>query len=162
MSLDRFKCLADLIGFTMAYPPFVYLGAPIFIGRPKPIHFLYVVDKIKLRLANRKANLLTMVGRRQLVKHVIQSMVIHCISVYNWPGTLMKQISAWTRNFIWSGSLEKKKMVIVAWKNSCQSLEEGGLGLKSLETLNSANNLHLSWNFVKGSSSWSSLLAHRS
>ncbi|XP_058761335.1 uncharacterized protein LOC131634725 [Vicia villosa] len=67
MSLERFKTLADLIGFTMANPPFVYLGALIFVGRPKPVHFLFVADKIKIRLAGWKASLLSMASRLQLV-----------------------------------------------------------------------------------------------
>ncbi|XP_058751102.1 uncharacterized protein LOC131624142 [Vicia villosa] len=144
MSLVRLKSLADLIGFSMANPPFVYLRAPIFVGRPKPIYFLYVADKIKLRLASWKSKLLTMAGRLQLVKSVIQSTVVHFISIYNWPGALTKQLTTWIRNFIWSGSLEKKKMVTVAWKHCCR-LKDGGLGLKSLEVLNLAANLHLCW-----------------
>lgn len=73
MSVDRFKSLADLIGFAMAYPPFVYLGAPIFIGKPKSIHFMFVADKIKVKLASWKANILTMAERMQLVKSVVQT-----------------------------------------------------------------------------------------
>lgn len=43
------------------------------------------------------------------------------------------------RNFIWDGNLEKKKVVIVAWKTCYKSLKEGGLGLKSLKTFNEAS-----------------------
>lgn len=38
ISFNRHKRLTYLIGFNMASPPLTYLGAPIFIGRPKVIH----------------------------------------------------------------------------------------------------------------------------
>lgn len=63
------------------------------------------------------------------------------------------------RNFIWSGNLDQKELVTVAWKNCCKGLKEGGLGLKSLSTSNVAINLHMCCNFVKGNQSWLNLLA---
>ncbi|XP_058742694.1 uncharacterized protein LOC131615239 [Vicia villosa] len=161
MTQTRFKFLADLIGFKMAFPPFLYLGAPIFIGRAKPTYFLFVVDRIKLKLASWKSSLLSIAGRLQLVKAVIQSMVLHSIAIYNWPGSLIKKITSWMRNFIWSGDMEKKKLVTVAWKHCCNRVKEGGLGLRSLADINSASNLLLCWNFVEGKQCWSSLLASR-
>lgn len=116
MSNGRHKVLADLIGFKMASPPFMYLGAPIFVGRPKAGHFLFIEDKIKIKLATCKVCLLSMVVRVQLVKEVILNMTVHCISVYNWHVSL-KKIDTWMRNFIWSSCLDKKKLVTVAWKN---------------------------------------------
>lgn len=40
-----------------------------------------------------------------------------------------------TRNFIWSGDTEKRKVVIVAWRKVCKPKEEGSLGLRSLTVL---------------------------
>ncbi|XP_058752490.1 uncharacterized protein LOC131625667 [Vicia villosa] len=137
----------------MATTPFVYLGVPIFIGRPKPVHFLFVTVG--------KASLLTMAGRLLLVKFVIQSMLVHYISIYHWPGSLTKQVTTWMHNFIWSGNLEQKKVVNVAWKNCCKSLKNGGLGLRSLEGFNEGTKLHLCWQFVKSGKSWTTLLAER-
>lgn len=87
-------------------------------------------------------------GRLLLVKEVIQSMMVHCISVYNWPVALIKQISTWMRNFIWSGNLDRKILVIVAWENCGKGVKKEGLGLKSISSFNAATNLHLCWNFV--------------
>lgn len=161
MSLGRINFLADLIGFTKANPPFLYLGAPIFVGRPKPMYFMFVVDKSKLRLASWKANLLSMTGRLQLIKYVVQSMMVHYIFVYNWPNSLIKQITSWMHNFIWSGNMDQKKIFTVVWKNCCKSLKDGGLGLRSLNAINSATNLNLFWQFVKGGLCWTDLLASR-
>lgn len=69
--------LANILGFSTASTPFLYLVVPIFIGKPKSIHFQFIVDKVKLKLAAWKANLLSIVGRVQLVKSVIHSMLVH-------------------------------------------------------------------------------------
>lgn len=57
------KMLVNLLGFYMDFPPFLYLGAPIFIGRPKAQHFQFIVDKVRLKLAAWKASLLSVDGR---------------------------------------------------------------------------------------------------
>ncbi|XP_058747188.1 uncharacterized protein LOC131620199 [Vicia villosa] len=143
MSLDRHCRLADIIGFTKASPPFIYLGVPIFIGKPKANHFNFLADNIKLKLATWKANLLSMVGRVMLVKTMIHSMMVHCITIYNWPASIIKSIDKWMRNFFWSGNLEKKKLVTVAWKKCCLKKTGEGLGIISLKHYNSATNIHL-------------------
>ncbi|XP_058775629.1 uncharacterized protein LOC131649906 [Vicia villosa] len=64
--------LAQFIGFPLGSLPFLYLGIPIFRGKPKRIHFQHLVDKIKNKLANWKAVLLSFAGRAQLIRSVIQ------------------------------------------------------------------------------------------
>lgn len=83
MSIIRHKRMADLLGFKTASPPFIYLGAPIFIGRPKNIHFQHIADKIRIKLAAWKATLLSTAGRAQPVKYVVLSITVHYIRIYN-------------------------------------------------------------------------------
>lgn len=59
MHPNRHKMLVELLGFTISYPPFIYLGHPIFIGRPKNIHFQFIVDIIRLKIAAWKASLIS-------------------------------------------------------------------------------------------------------
>jgi hypothetical protein len=73
---------------------------PIFKGKPKVCHLQPVADKIKLKLSAWKASLLSIAGRVQLVKSVIQSMMIYSISVYSWPVSLIKEVEKNIRNFI--------------------------------------------------------------
>ncbi|XP_058776557.1 uncharacterized protein LOC131650867 [Vicia villosa] len=161
MSTARHQSLEDLLGFSIAFPPFIYLGAPIFVGRLKASHFQFMADKIRMKLGAWKASLLSMAGRVQLVKAVIHSMMIHCMTVYNWPASIIKYIEKWMRNFIWSGNFDKKKLVTVSWKICCKDLKEGGLGIKSLRNFNSASNALLCWNFLRNKQDWALLLATR-
>lgn len=79
----------------------------------------------------------------QLVKSVIQGILIHTMSIYSWPVSLLREMKRWIKNFIWSGDIYKKKRVTVAWKKVCADYDEGGLGIRSLVTLNTASNLKI-------------------
>jgi len=114
-----------LIGFNTGQLPFNYLGVPIFKGKPKSIHFQPTTDKIKLKLGAWKASLLSIPGRVQLVKLVIQGMIIHSITVYAWPIALLRDLERCIKNFIWSGDTTQRKLVTVAWKKICRPYDEG-------------------------------------
>jgi len=157
ISPARIDHITNLIGFNKGCLPFTYLGVPIFKGKPKKIHLQPIADKIKSKLSAWKASLLSLAGR-VLVKSVIQAMLIHSISMYSWPSTLLKEIESWCRNFIWSSVCSKRKLVTVSWKKSCKPLSEGGLGIRSLTLINEAANLKLGWELRNSNEAWVVLL----
>ncbi|MCI18878.1 RNA-directed DNA polymerase (Reverse transcriptase), partial [Trifolium medium] len=67
ISHTRKSRIADLLGFHFGEIPFIYLGIPIFKGKPKAIHLMPIADRIKSKLAAWKASLLSIAGRVQLV-----------------------------------------------------------------------------------------------
>lgn len=89
------------MGFSIGTLPFNYLGGPIFKGKPKSIYFQPIADRIRCKLANWKASLLSIAGRVQLVRSVVQGMLVHTMSIYSWPISLIRQIAKWIKNFIW-------------------------------------------------------------
>jgi hypothetical protein len=89
---------------------------PIFKGRPKVTHLQPVTDKIKAKFSAWKASLLSIAGRIQLVKFVVQSMLVYSISIYSRPVSLLRSLEKWIKNFIWSGDIKQRKLVTVAWK----------------------------------------------
>lgn len=94
MHPSKHKILANLLGFTMYYPYFLYSGSLIFIGRPENIHFKFTIDRIRLKLAASKASLLSMEGRVQLVKSIVEDMLVHSLSIYKWPISIIKNIES--------------------------------------------------------------------
>jgi hypothetical protein len=110
----RLSLIVQLLNFNLGALPFNYLGVPIFKGKPKVIHLQPIADRIKLKLSAWKASLLSIAGRVQLVRSVMQSMLIYSISIYSWPVTLLKDMEKCFRNFIWSGDIEKRKLVTVS------------------------------------------------
>jgi hypothetical protein len=152
---------SQFIGFNIGSFPFMYLGIPIFKGKPKVSYLQPVADKIKAKLASWKASLLSIAGRVQLVKSVIQSMLVYSISIYSWPMSLLKDLERWIKNFIWSGDISQRKLVIVAWKKVCRPYDQGGLGIRSLIVLNESTNLKLCWDMFTSNEHWAILLRSR-
>jgi len=65
------------------------------------------------------------------------------------------------RNFIWSGEVDKRKLVSVAWKKVCRPFSQGGLNLRSIKTLNISANLNLLWKMLHSDDDWAILLKSR-
>ncbi|GAU40165.1 hypothetical protein TSUD_292700 [Trifolium subterraneum] len=130
-------------------------------SKPKKCHLQPLADRVKIKLASWKASLLSIAGRVQLVKSVIYSMLLHSITIYAWPVSLIKDVEKWLRNFIWSGNVEKRKLVTVAWHKVCLPFQEGGLGLRSLSKINEAGNLKLCWELMHSNLQWAQLLKSR-
>jgi hypothetical protein len=157
----RISLIVQLLNFKLGSIPFNYLGVPIFKGKPKTIHLQPIADRIKLKLSAWKASLLSIAGRVQLVRSVIQSMLIYSISIYSWPTALLKDIEKCIRNFIWSGDIDQRKLVTVSWKKVCRPFSQGGLNIRSLTSLNAASNLKLCWIILTSDTSWARLLRDR-
>jgi len=107
------------------------------------------------------ASLLSIAERVQLVKSIIQSMLIHTISVYDWPNSFINDLEQAIRNFIWSGNIDKRKLVTVAWKKICKSVEQERLGIRSWKKLNQVVNLKLCWDLFHKKEEWSELIPSR-
>lgn len=148
LSANRQAGIANALGFSVGKLPFTYLGVPLFQGKPRRVHLQPIADRIKSKLAGWKASLLSIMRRVQLVKSIIHSMLIYSFHVYAWPVSLVKQVDNWTRNFIWAGDINTKKIVTVAWHRICNPVKEGGLGIKSLRTVNKAAMLKLTWELI--------------
>lgn len=65
-----------------------------------------------------------------------------------WPISLLKSLENWIRNFVWSGDIHTRKIVTVAWSKVCCPMQEGGLGLRSIRSINDAAMLQLSWDLI--------------
>ncbi|CAN6546588.1 unnamed protein product [Malus baccata var. baccata] len=107
-SRNRKAVVESYLGFKEGKAPFVYLGVPIFCGKPKRSHLQALADKAKAKLTGWKGKLLSMAGRVQLTQSVFQSMLLHSFSVYKWPSSLLRSLSRCARNFIWSGDVTSK------------------------------------------------------
>ncbi|KAI5435683.1 hypothetical protein KIW84_022199 [Lathyrus oleraceus] len=81
--------------------------------------------------------------------------------IYVWPVSLVRSIERVACNLIWIGDVSKSKTIIVAWKNICISVSEGGLRLKSLVALKEATKLKLGLDYVNSDDPWASLIKSR-
>lgn len=141
--IRRHIILQNILGFRSGALLLIYLGIPIFIGKPRRQHLMPFVYRIRIKLASWMAALLSITSRIQLVKFVISSMLNNSFMVYAWPVNLIKTMDKWVRNFIWSRDVDTRKVVTVAWHKVCKPIEEVGLGIRSLRQVNNAAMLKL-------------------
>jgi len=161
MTATRTQMIAALLGFTVGTVPFIYLGCPIFQGKPKVAHFQMVSDKIKAKLATWKGSLLSIMGRVQLVKSIIHGMLVYSFHVYMWPKRLLRMLDTWLKNFIWSGDVMTRKVCTVSWNYLSRPWAEGGLDLKPTRLINYSLIFKLAWNLLTTNSQWAALLKQR-
>jgi hypothetical protein len=90
ITTQRLNQIANMLNFKIGSLPFSYLGVPIFRGKPTSVYFQCIADKVKNKLSAWKASLLFIAGRVQLIKSVIQGMLLHCLTIYSWPVVLLK------------------------------------------------------------------------
>jgi len=109
MIVTRINMIANLLGFSVGSVPFLYLGCPIFVGKPKVSHFRMITDKIRNKLATWKGTIISIIGRVQWVKSVIHGMLVYSFHVYFWPKRLPRLLDFWIKiSFGGVMSLQKK------------------------------------------------------
>jgi hypothetical protein len=153
ISTARLAVISRILNFSHGTFPFNYLGVPIFKGRPKSVHLQSIADKIKIKLASWKGH--------QLVNFVIHGMLIYSFKIYSWPVRLLKQIDKWIKKFVWSGSIDSKKLVSLSWQKLCTPLSDGGLGMRSISKINEAGCMKLCCDLMHTKSHWFAILRNR-
>ncbi|XP_057790988.1 uncharacterized protein LOC131008106 [Salvia miltiorrhiza] len=139
------------LGFPCGSLPMIYLGVPLFVGRPKASHLAAIKDRIICKFSRWNGLHLSMAGRLCLVKSVVQSSIVHTMMIYKWPRSLIQEIDAACRNFIWSGDIRKRPKHAFSWDRVCGIKEEGGLGVRSFTMMNEAFLMKLAWKVILGS-----------
>lgn len=153
--------ISSILGFSSSAMPFLYLSVPIFEGKPRRIFLQPIADKILSKFSYWKCSLLSLMGRVELVKSIIQIMLLHSFYVYLWPASLLKILDKKIRNFIGSGDPNMNKICTVAWNNLCLPASKGGLGVKSIKTLNEAALLLLTFDLIASKKDWAEFLKNR-
>ncbi|XP_019435927.1 PREDICTED: uncharacterized protein LOC109342391 [Lupinus angustifolius] len=153
--------LASYLGFNADSLPVKYLGVHVFKEKSRKSHMHGIADRIITKLAKWKGLTLSIMGRVELVKSVMQGMLIYSFHIYNWPSQLLKHLDSYIRNFIWSGDVKVKKLVRVAWYKICNHAKVGGLGLRSLKTINQAAMLKLAWDMLSSNQEWAGFFKKR-
>jgi len=145
MTASRTLIISNLLGFREGSIPFTFLGCPIFKGKPKRVQFQAIVDKIKVKMATLKGSLLSIMGRVQLIKTIINGILVFSFHVYQQPRRFLKTLDIWIKFFTWRGYITTWKVCTVSWKQLCMPWEEGGLELRSTCDINASLLLGLSW-----------------
>lgn len=77
----RKQKLLDFLDFWEGSASFSYLGVPIFKGMPKRCCFKVIFDKVIAKFSAWKGKCLSMAGRNELVKIVVQNSLVYSMLV---------------------------------------------------------------------------------
>lgn len=71
-------------------------------------------------------------GKVVLVKHILQSLLVHLPSVVCPPKTTLRQIQRLIIDFFWGWKNGRKKYYWSSWQNLSYPYDEGSIGVKQM------------------------------
>ncbi|XVE85165.1 hypothetical protein DITRI_Ditri17bG0069600 [Diplodiscus trichospermus] len=96
------------------------------------------MEKIQIKLAGWKANLLSQGGRLTLIKSTLSSMPLYTLDCFKVPSPISNKIDQTVRN-LWSRhNTSGIKLHMMSWERICQATEHGGLGIRRTEEMDRA------------------------
>ncbi|KAL9680073.1 hypothetical protein QQ045_017948 [Rhodiola kirilowii] len=149
IGIDRRKQILKNTKFHEGTFPTKYLGAPLFLGRPRTVYFKHLEDKIRSRIMGWAKSFLNISGRATLITSVLSSLSVYTISIIPVPVTCIKSMERLFANFLWDG-----KDHWISWTTICLPKKEGGLGIKTLKGVKEAMLAKVAWKFLKNDSLW--------
>ncbi|GJT01427.1 hypothetical protein Tco_0822596 [Tanacetum coccineum] len=153
-ALNEFKEAPGLIlPFKEGYLPVKYLGVPLVTSRLVFRDCKELIENVHARVDDWKNKFLSAAGRLQLIRSVLSSMHIYWASMFILPSRVLLDIEQIIRRFLWSHGSMKKGRAKVAWDVVCLPKDEGGLGVRRLDTFNKALMVSHMWNFLSSKES---------
>lgn len=140
----------------------VYLGVPLYPGRPKSLHFQYVLDKVQHRLSGWQKRLLSRAARLVLNKAVTTAIPTYVMQSGRLPQRILDTLERLNRQFFWGDKDHHRGIHPIAWSVVCHPKGHGGLGLRPLADMNIVSLAKLAWRFLKlPDTLWCRLLIHK-
>lgn len=148
----------QLLGIKRKSLPFIYLGAPIYQGINRAIYCKELLQKVDAKLMGWTKKFLSPGGRLILIKHVLNSIPIHTMGSMLLPKSIMNSLEGKFADFFWNSTSAQPKHHWVRYSEFCLPKEEGGLGLRSLLSLQEAYSLKMWWLYLSKDSLWSAYM----
>ena len=125
---DTRESLCDILGFSSIPNLGKYLGFPLKHLRTSAQDFNFILDKVKQKLAEWKANMLSLAGRSILIQASSATIPSYVMQGVYLPQKILDGIDRVNRNFLWGSSDATKKIHWIGWHKVAKLKEEGGLG----------------------------------
>ncbi|KAJ1694266.1 hypothetical protein LUZ63_010964 [Rhynchospora breviuscula] len=125
-----------------------YLG--IMLGQKGDVkrNGMVLPEKIRSKLAGWKSIMLSYAGRLVLIKAVLMSMPVYAMALEMLPKGIIRDINRLIAKFFWGKVSQDRYMALVGWQRVCKPYEEGGLGVKDLETFGEALFQKVVWSLM--------------
>jgi hypothetical protein len=144
--------LTAILGYPVAGFPQSYLGLPLSNGKISASVLDLLAVKVARSFPGQRTSLLTSADRLTLASAVLTAQSLYAMAALSLPATTLQRIDRPGKGLFWKGVLKYFGGDCLV---ACRDVEDSGVGLKDLATLNSALLLkHLHKLFSRESNSW--------
>ena len=98
------------LGGKVGELPTTYLGMPLGNNHKELVIWDGIIEKTEKRLANWKANYLSLGGRVTLINSVLDALPTYVMSPFPLPAKVEERLDKLRRDFLWSGNKEEEKI----------------------------------------------------
>lgn len=152
--------LAEIMGWQVSTLPSTYFGLPLGETYISKKIWDPVIERMEKCLSTWKGRYLSKGRKLTLIKSVLTSVPLYTFSLFAAPCSVVKHLEANRRCLLWSSFDGTSRYPLISWKRICQPMENGGLGVRSIKTMNKALMAKWLWNFAKEKNSlWRHLIA---
>lgn len=132
---------------------FTHLGHPLILpAKNRVAAYNFVLDRFMNKLPAYKANMLSHAARLELIRSVFSAIPVYYMANILFTKKFIAKLTAIIRNFWWTGIRENnssRSLCLRAWKDICNSKQEGGLGIRNLKAINEGLILAAAWRLAK-------------
>ncbi|GKA24782.1 hypothetical protein Tco_0710815 [Tanacetum coccineum] len=128
--------ILQILPFEEGRLPVKYLGVPLVSSRLIYKDCKELFEKVQHRVDDWKNKSLSIAGRLQLVNSIIGLLHVFWASVFMLPTRILLDIEQIMRGFLWCNGKLRSGKAKVAWEVVCLPKDEGGIGIRRLDTFN--------------------------
>ncbi|GKV19246.1 hypothetical protein SLEP1_g29532 [Rubroshorea leprosula] len=135
---ERLEDMATIMNCSVSSIPFKYLGVPVGANTNRISTWAPVIECVKRRLNRWSGVSLSFGGRIVLLKAVLSYLPVYFFYVYKAPKQVTNLLTKLQCNFLWGRGEGGRNIAWIKWDVICKYREEGGLGVRNVESFNKA------------------------
>lgn len=112
--------------------------------------FNFIIERVRKKLKDWKAKVMSQAGRMVLIKAVIQSIPAYFMSCFRLPMEILRKLEQEVSNFCFGQKAEEQR---IHWHSSCRNKHEGGMGFRDVNYFNKAFLAKQAWRLAKNNNS---------
>lgn len=125
-----------------------YLGMPLLHRRVGHNTYHFLVEKVRKKLCAWKGRTMSMASQALLIQTSSFTVAKYAMQTILLPFHTLKLLEKAKKGFLWGDTNDCTKIHTLAWKHICQPKENGGLGLKTMKSMNKISLPPSAWRFL--------------